>query len=554
MSVSGDLATLTLADLFQNIEAHGRSGTLTVHGDGTVEHVYFHDGKVAALMRPGRTPLLDRLAGAGHLSQRRVDAARRRHRPGRRGVLATLIEDKVLREPDARTAASQFLFEDVADLIAAAQGEFRFRQDPDPPPECDADELTMGLSLPAGPLVLEAARRTDHWALIRKLIPSGSIHFLVRPGAACPSDVEDPELGAELLAALDGTRTVQEVADLFPQRRFAVWKLLSEFVRDRLVRAAEADDLVRVAGAISDTELSRARAILAHGLEAEPHHEGLLHAAAELAELQQDGAAAAACLKTIAHRQIEAGQLEAAERCLDKARELAPEDPAVWERALALAIQRGAAAQAVEHGLHLVELYRTIGVHQKAQAVLERLLLLAPDTLHLHQELARTLVDNGAPKSAVRGLIRAGKERLGRAQDATARELFTTALGIEPGNAEAALSIEMIDKDEYARRRERARRRRRWCAGLLATTVLSVLAWREARARIGLAEAEARIARERYIEWRDYRAAILLLEGVAYSHPLTFTALYDVRARVKTLTDKAADAPERGEVQLPRPR
>ncbi len=49
MSLSGDLATLELADLLQNIEIHKRSGVLSVEREEETAKLYFEDGSLELL-------------------------------------------------------------------------------------------------------------------------------------------------------------------------------------------------------------------------------------------------------------------------------------------------------------------------------------------------------------------------------------------------------------------------------------------------------------------------------------------------------------------------
>src|SRR6185436_1228590 len=117
-----------------------------------------------------------------------------------------------------------------------------------------------------------------------KFLPSDSMHFQVRSGATCRAEVEDPELAAAILEALDGSRSVKEVADLFPNRRFLTYKLLADFVRDRVARPTSAGDLLELAAGTEAVDPARARQLVKRGLASEPHHLELLAAEARLCE------------------------------------------------------------------------------------------------------------------------------------------------------------------------------------------------------------------------------------------------------------------------------
>jgi tetratricopeptide (TPR) repeat protein len=535
MTFSGDLASIDLADLLQNIETHERTGTLTLKSDTGASRIFVRQGKIAMFAADNRPPLGDMLVAAGIVSAKKLEAARRKQRGSRKTLAEVLIASKFITDRDLHVAGQDFLSEDVANLVASAAGEFQFQQGDDVPEGFDPDEAWLELSLPISPVVLEATRRSDHWVLIRKFIPSDTIHFVARESAEVSDEVADPEIADALLRALDGTRCIGEVVDLFPSRRFLAYRILSDFVRDRMVRAAEADDLVSVAESLATSNPERAHKLVTRGLEAEPHHLGLLTLAPDLAERLKLPAAGAAALKMLAHLKLEAGQIDEGRALLEKAKLMTPGDTAIWERALAVALQQGRRQDAVGEGMKLVELYRAPGLHAKAKEVLDRLLKVDPDSVELKLEYARTQVDSGDPQAAVRGLLRAGKVMVTRESYTTARILYEQVLAIEPSNREGTISIEMIDKETFARRRERKRRAIRIVITGAIVALTSVLLYLETSARLELVETTSQIDRQRIIERGAYEEAISLLEGVAKRHPLTATTLLDVRRRLEDL-------------------
>ena len=68
MTVSGDLSTIDLADLLQNIQVHSRTGTLKLVSDDGNASVFFRDGNVALMTSDGRVSLAERLVATGMLA------------------------------------------------------------------------------------------------------------------------------------------------------------------------------------------------------------------------------------------------------------------------------------------------------------------------------------------------------------------------------------------------------------------------------------------------------------------------------------------------------
>src|ERR1041384_705924 len=65
MTVQGDLSTIHLADLLQNIQVHGRNGTLSLSGDEGSAKIFFREGNIALLAADSRAPLVQMLASSG---------------------------------------------------------------------------------------------------------------------------------------------------------------------------------------------------------------------------------------------------------------------------------------------------------------------------------------------------------------------------------------------------------------------------------------------------------------------------------------------------------
>lgn len=543
MTVQGDLATIHLADLLQNIQVHGRTGTLALSGDNGSAKVFFREGNIALLATDSRAPLAQMLVSAGLVSPKKMEAAQKKQRGTRRAVAEILVAGSAITAEELHRAAEDFLAEDAANLVAAAKGEFQFQEHEAPGEGFDQDEISLQLSLPVAPLILEATRRVDHWVEIRKFLPSDSMHFQVRTGASSRHDVEDPELADAILQALDGSRSVKEIADLFPNRRFLTYKLLADFVKDRVARPTSADDLLAIAAQTEALVPARARQLVRRGLDSEPHHLELLGAEARLAEALGDYNAAAAACKLMAHLLLDAGNTADGLQRLEQAKRLTPSDPAIWDRTLTLALTQGRRQDAVEEGLRLVELYRAPGLHSRAKEVLDRLLKVDPESVEVNVEYARARVDCGEAAEGVKHLARRGKAFIGRENYLAARTLYEEILQIEPANREAALSIEMIDKEIFARRRERKRRAIRLCVNVACALVGGLLLWCEVAARMAFVETRSLISRELMIETGQYRDAIVLLRRLCDDHPLALTAKWDVPRWIADLELRLGDLP-----------
>ena len=520
MSFYGDLSSMNIADLLQNLEANQQTGTLYLEGTRSQAWIYFQSGSVAMLATNDRPELFERLVITGTLSASQLEKIRHKRRGSRKSLVETAVAMKLVDEAALAGAASQFLVEDLCEIVMNSEGEFRFREGAAPPRTFDPGERRLGLGVAPGPLLLEAARREDHWKVIRKVIPSDSVHFFVPRNAQIPDDIGDAELAVEVVRTLDGSRDVRQVLSLFPGRRFQVFQILGALVRHRVIEAVEADGLLEIASKMGGEDPKRARELIADALREQPKHLGLLDSEARLAEQMGDSDGASAALKMSAYVHLEQGHVDEARKLLQTARRITPKDTAIAERLLALEVDEGRVEEAVDCGLELVKLYREPGLHRKACDVLER-----------------SQVDSGDPKSAVRGLCRHGKVLIGREEYQNARRLYEEVLRVEPGNKEAERSVEAIDSEAF--RRRKVRRRSLVRRAIAATLIFAIGAalFFDYTARVDFAQASSGIRRDRLIEELRYQEAIARYREVEAKHRFTLTYLIDIRPTLEELEE-----------------
>lgn len=543
MGIQGKLSSIALPDLLQNLEQNGRTGTLSVRGvreDDRAE-IYVADGKLSMLSRPGRPTLADRLVRQGVLTADQLERAKHKRKGTKRALGETLEVLGLVTQANLREIASEALREDVCDLVAdLTDGEFSLDEGNPPARVFDPEERRLRLAVSANALLLEAARRRDMWVLVRQLIPSDSIHFYCPEELDLPADFPDRELAVALLPSLDGSHSVEEVVERLAGRRFAAYTVLAELVRQRLVRAVSSQDLLEIAKRAVDSDPKRARALLVRGLEAEPHHRGLLELHAKLAEQQRDRDAAADCHKRLAHLALEHGDSEESRVHWSEALRLAPKDSGILERCLEVAMEEDRRDEALQIGMKLVDVYRGPGLHRKCLETLQRLEPLDPGSPHLAREIARTHVEAGAPKEALAVLAKNAKSLLHRRRYGDARELYVAILDLDPQDSEAAQRLAEIDSQTYARRRARVRAFLRRAAILVFLATLGTGLALEARARIAFAEATRSVAQDLLIEDRRYDEAKERLLEVADEHPWTATRWFDIARQIEDLDARIA--------------
>lgn len=543
MSLQGDLSTLDFAGLFQNLEAALKSGLLTVQVAGQGEtKLYFHKGKLALIAYEGRPALEEILVASGTITARELEVAKKRKKGSKRPLIEVLEGMKVA-EPAAlaRVAAARITSE-ACELINAGGGAFVFTEGPIPRGVFDPEERALGITLPAGPLLLESARRTDHWKMIRERVPSDSTHYVVARTPRTPSEASQAQVLEKMLPMLDGSRSVTEIIAAFPHRRFEAYQVLADLAETQAIRLAAPTEMNKLIQELSRHDRERALALLERGLAANPRNLNLLCTKALLAEELGDLEQASEALKVAVHLQLEAGASEDARKGLDRLKELGPEDPFVWERSFELALEEGRSEDALADAQELVELYTGPGLFKKAAAVLERMVELSDGEWKHVKALAHARADAGERKEAVEGLEEFGAARLAEENYAFAHKVYAEVLTIDPECESAKDTIAEIKSGEHARKKALWRKlKSRAILGACAALALFALGY-EILARKAYVNAQQEVTRRGLIEAGHYAQALEVYAQMRAGYPWATVSLYDVARQIRELETKIATA------------
>jgi len=540
MSLQGDLSTLDFAGLFQNLEAAQKSGLLTVQAGQGETRLYFHQGKLSLITYPGRPELEEILVASGAVSAREMDVAKKRKKGSKRPLTEVLEGMKVSTAAQLATVAAARITGEACELINSGGGAFVFTEGPIPRGVFDPEERALGITLPAGPLLLEAARRSDHWKMIRDRVPSDSTHYVIARTPRQPSEPSQQKLLEQLVPMLDGSRSVTEIIAAFPHRRFEAYQLIADLAEAQTIRLAAPTEMNQLIQELSRHDRERAMSLLERGLKANPRNLNLLCTKALLAEELGDLEQASEALKVAVHLQLEAGQSADARKGLDRLKELGPEDPFVWERSFELAEQEGRTEDALADGEQLVELYTGPGLFKKAAAVLERMVALSDGAWEHVKALAHARADAGERDAAVESLEEYGAKELARENYPFAHKIYEEILAIDPECERAKETIDEIKSGELARKKALWRKlKARAALALCALLALGALA-HEIFARRAYVEVQQEIARRGLIESGHYADAMALYTEMQASYPWATVSLYDVHQQIADLEAKIA--------------
>jgi len=224
MAIEGPLRELALTDVFQLLDLSRKTGTLTIAPEGRLRNpalVRFDRGAVVgAELGQAYERLGHLLLRAGKVTEAQVEAARRAQRYAQGKPLGTiLVEQGVVTEDDVRRQLRFQIQEIVFELVQWKEGYFRFEEGP------VGQNGMISVRVSTESLLMEAARRIDEWSTLETKVPHmGVVPVLVGESDGPALDLHPSEW--EVLAEIDGTRTLKEIAAALGRGDFDIAKIV----------------------------------------------------------------------------------------------------------------------------------------------------------------------------------------------------------------------------------------------------------------------------------------------------------------------------------------
>ncbi|HEX6926114.1 MAG TPA: DUF4388 domain-containing protein [Longimicrobiaceae bacterium] len=223
MAFEGPLRELALTDVIQLLYLSRKTGTLSITGEGAPRPglIHFDEGFVVGARSAGEiSPLGRLLVMAGKATMRQVEAAleAQRREPGRR-IGTLLAETQGIPVRDIQRQLRFQVEEAVFELVRWRDGHFRFEETERP------QNGGIPVRIPSEALLMESMRRADEWTEMASGDPDASlVPALVdsAAGAAGVLDLQPREW--QVLAAIDGSRTLREIAREIGRAEFDVAK------------------------------------------------------------------------------------------------------------------------------------------------------------------------------------------------------------------------------------------------------------------------------------------------------------------------------------------
>jgi tetratricopeptide (TPR) repeat protein len=244
IGMSGDLANMSLADVFQTLSLSKLEGLLKVHAGSTTREIAFKDGMARVLpVAQGESRRIGRrLVAAGLVSQEQLQTALMAQRKKGRLLGEHLVATGAVDQAKLDTLLHSQAEEDLYGLFTWRKGSFVFYKG-------NGDEGQQGgFCFDSNHVLLEVARRSDEWEMILDAL--GDLDEVFVATGSVPRKLAATE--RRVLEAVDGTSSVRALADLTLVSLFECARAL------RVLREAGAVEPAAIAGLLAAAEKLRA--------------------------------------------------------------------------------------------------------------------------------------------------------------------------------------------------------------------------------------------------------------------------------------------------------
>jgi hypothetical protein len=243
VGLSGDLRTLSLADLLQLVSTSGKTGMLSlsrpkgsVFGEAQKKEIYFLKGNIIYATSFGSK---DELLGNLILKKRKIskadlDRAISLQRFSNKRLGTVLFEMGLLNREELVECLKDQIEEIIYNLFGWTSGEFIFFEGKLPP----TDQITTQIN--AMNMVMEGSRRIDEWNQIQKFLPADDVVLRVEANPKIKSNQVSVNLDdLQTLVLINGERTIPEIVELSPIGEFLTLKAIHDLLTLGLVKEGD---------------------------------------------------------------------------------------------------------------------------------------------------------------------------------------------------------------------------------------------------------------------------------------------------------------------------
>ncbi|HVE42777.1 MAG TPA: DUF4388 domain-containing protein [Planctomycetota bacterium] len=484
MGLKGDVRSISLANVLQDLVTNEQTGTLAIRHkkDRHQLYLWFEKGalKLVGLGNGQGPSLVNGLLALEKLRPDDAPTVSGRHTSEGGFIRGLLKKGKVTRE-DLKAACEHQMGEHLCDAFLWHEATFEFEEGEPDDRGFDVDQLDLEPRLAVEAAIMEAVRRADEWGETRKAILSQNEILVPDPARMAPE--AEPTI-KRVFALLDGERSLRDVQELTRLGQFMLLRAAALLIRSGAARPlSAADAFERGRARAGKKEWDAALRMARYGLDHERKNTGLLELALRCAEELQDHDSAASFARQLASAQAESGALEQAIKSYQKVLVHAPRDITAHERLFQTLLQLDLKMDALAAGEGLAAAYKKAGLPDKALAVYQQLVEKVGDHTELIESVAEMQRHLGDKGEAVKLYARLLERSMEAKNDQASLDYCRTILKLDPRHEEALALRQSLESGQVEKARQRRRLVRTLTGGALALALVGAAALYEFRAR-----------------------------------------------------------------------
>jgi tetratricopeptide (TPR) repeat protein len=477
MAFAGDLQSISLSDIFQNLSQNERTGRLRVMGESDSFHILFRGGRLAGVEKAQGTDeyLLGVLKSRGNLTGDDFGRVVKKQKAPA-GPVATAVKLRMLKDRDAEQLLEYYVTERVLDVFSVDRGSFEFLEGDEGFRDTLSEWEQFELSIDPGRLLFEAARRSDEWDNIKKVIISEDEIFA--PCVNIRESVRDGIDGEDLkiFVNVDGLRTLREVVEASRESKFTVFRGVSRLLENKMIMPLQVNQTLRLAESLFEEEnYLKCIDVARKGLSVERNNPSLRHILARALSRAGHEGKAAEELKLLALSHLDEGNPGKAIEIYREVVDLVPSDIDARQRIFDLTLEHHSEVEGVAEGKRFVAALREFGLNDRAQGVLRKFMDIAPDDLEIQHTFAEVNLALGDKTEAIKTYHRIGEKLRDSEELALASKIYAKIVKVNPHDEVAGRLLGELEEGVYQIKERKRRVVRRIVAASALVVVL--VAW-----------------------------------------------------------------------------
>lgn len=226
MSLTGALEAFPLPEVLRLLARSSKSGALRIEAADLQGRLYLEDGFLTFATTRHEEDLAADLVTAGLIDSQDWVLVERREKN-----VAEVLGESVTEQQLTALLADQ-----IADVIfrltRRIDGDFEFSDSVGP-------RYNTGVRIDVDGCIAEAEERNIRWTEIESVIPAITFHLRMVPDLTDRAEVSLPATTWQILAALHGEGSIEEVARRLGMTDFAVGQVMAGLVRDGLLEIVD---------------------------------------------------------------------------------------------------------------------------------------------------------------------------------------------------------------------------------------------------------------------------------------------------------------------------